>query len=132
MDFDSLPDRTGFTTYTEQGFKIEQINGIPTQPLVADFPFGGATIGITNNVVGFVRLTQVGGGSFALSSIDLDAFGRDADVIPASVLFTGTTATNTTVTQSFTTDTNENSYQTFTFNSSFTNIDWLVRLLYVV
>jgi hypothetical protein len=125
MDFNSLANGTRFTTYTEQGFKIDQINGVTNGELQALNNSGLSSIGITNGTTSpaLVRLTKVDGGSFALSSIDLDTALAPAFVFgAASVLFTGTTATNTTVTQSFTTDTTDRSYQTFAFNSSFTDL----------
>jgi hypothetical protein len=127
MDFNSLPSNTGFTTYTEKGFTIDIIDNANSAIFAAQYDFGSGSQAILTYVYSpaFIRLTRVGGGAFSLSSIDLNtdylALSR------AFVLFKGNTASGNTVTQTFTTDTDENSSQTLAFNSNFTDlvsVDW--------
>jgi hypothetical protein len=68
------------------------------------------------NDAGITLLTQVGGGAFTLSSIDLNGFGG---IVP--VTFTGTRADATTVSQTFTTDALFSTLETFNF-TKFTNL----------
>lgn len=131
LDFQSLEQNNDIgnnvgTSYTEDGFTVSQPG---TQPY-ALFAFGtqsrsypGSTALFNNNRDGVTRLTQVGGGAFTLSSIDLADLFNDGSQAP--VTFTGLRADSSTTTQSFVTD-NLSGLQTFNF-SNFTNlvsVDW--------
>ncbi len=126
IDFQSLEQNNsnvndaGFT-YTEDGFTLDNLS--------TSFPFAffgtqesrypGSTALFNDTVDGITRLTQNGGGLFDLNSIQLTSLLGDYSV---TVNFTGTKADSSTVTQAFTTDAILSTLETFTFNSSFTNL----------
>jgi hypothetical protein len=123
LEANSLPGNT----YTESGFTLSDLTGISPQPFAVwgtRSPFyAGSTALINNFSGGITRLTQVGGGAFNLSSIDLTDIGGN---FSTTVSFTGRRADTSTVTQSFTTDAITRTLQTFNF-SDFTNlvaVDW--------
>ncbi|MCA2723050.1 MAG: PEP-CTERM sorting domain-containing protein [Microcystis sp. M048S1] len=125
IDFQSLEqnnsgvNNVGFT-YTEDGFTLDNLS-------IASFAFfgtqasryPGSTALFNNTVGGITRLTQNGGGLFDLNSIQLTSANGDDSV---TVNFTGTKADSSTVSQAFTTDAILSTLETFTFNSSFTNL----------
>jgi hypothetical protein len=130
LDFESLAqnNNTGNdvgTSYTEDGFTVSQV-GSQLYPFAVwgnqsnDYP--GSTALYNNTANGVTRLTQVGGGAFTLSSIDLaNIFSTTS---PTPVTFTGLKADTTTITQNFTT--NAIGLTTFNF-ANFTNlvsVDW--------
>jgi hypothetical protein len=129
MTFESLAVNSAFfnnagSTYTESGFTV--VSQPPTflawGTLSTFYP--GSTALFSNTSNSNIRLTQVGGGAFNLSSIDLtNALG---DNVPVTVSFTGTRADSSTVAQSFTTDNVVRTLETFNF-TNFTNlvrVDW--------
>ena len=84
-----------------------------------EFRYPGSTALLNGTVGGITRLTQNGGGLFDLNSIQLTSLvGNDS----VTVNFTGTKADSSTVSQAFTTDAILSTLETFTFNSSFTNL----------
>jgi hypothetical protein len=114
-------------TYTESGFTLSEVN-----PNYVSY-FGnwgtrsqfypGSTALFNNNRYGTTRLTQVGGGAFNLSSIDLTDLAGNTST---TVLFTGRKTDGSNVSQSFTTDAITTTLQTFNF-TNFTNlirVDW--------
>ena len=126
IDFQSLEqNNSGFNnvgfTYTEDGFTLDNLS--------TPYPFGvfgtqepryaGSTALFNGTENGITRLTQNGGGLFDLNSIQLTSLNGSYSV---TVNFTGTKADSSTVTQSFTTDAILSTLETFTFNSSFTNL----------
>jgi hypothetical protein len=126
IDFQSLEQNNsnlngaGFT-YTEDGFTLDNLSTF--------FPFAffgtqesrypGSTALFNDTVDGITRLTQNGEGLFDLNSIQLTSLNGDDSV---TVNFTGTKADSSTVSQAFTTDAILSTLETFTFNSSFTNL----------
>jgi hypothetical protein len=123
MDFNSLPNISaslGTTAYTENGFTLTDLKnnvGFYTTGNLSSTALYNASVDIRT------RLTQVGAGSFTLSSIDLTSLAGDYSV---TVTFTGTRADTSTITQSFTTDTVLSTLETFNF-TDFTNlvsVDW--------
>ncbi len=109
------------STYTESGFNVSSSTGqtfssFGTQR--SEYP-GSTALTLFGDVGStLVRLTQVGGGAFDLSSIDLaDYFNQG---LQRTVNFTGTKADNSTVTQSVALD-NLPGLQTLNF-SGFTNL----------
>jgi len=116
----SVPNNVGFT-YTEDGFTLDNLS--------TPFPFTffgtqesrypGSTALFNDTVGGITRLTQNGGGLFDLNSIQLTSLNGNSSV---TVNFTGTKADSSTVSQAFTTDAILSTLETFTFNSSFTNL----------
>jgi PEP-CTERM motif len=132
IDFESLEQNNdlvndvGFS-YTEDGFTLDDLS--------LEFPFAvfgtqetrfpGSTALFNNTIDGITRLTQNSGGLFDINSIQLTSLNGDTSV---TVNFTGTKADSSTVTQSFTTDAILSTLETFTFNSSFTDlvsVEWL-------
>jgi hypothetical protein len=126
IDFQSLEQNNqnvngvGFT-YTEDGFTLDNLSTpnpfkfFGTQ--ASRYP--GSTALLNDTVDGITRLTQNGGGLFDLNSIQLTSANGDDSV---TVNFTGTKADSSTVSQAFTTDAILSTLETFTFNSSFTNL----------
>lgn len=116
----SVANNVGFT-YTEDGFTLGNLSTpfpfafFGTQ----EFRYPGSTALFNRTVGGITRLTQNGGGLFDLNSIQLTSLNGSYSV---TVNFTGTKADSSTVTQSFTTDAILSTLETFTFNSSFTNL----------
>jgi len=132
IDFQSLEQNNpivngvGFT-YTEDGFTLDNLSTpnpfkfFGTQ--ASHYP--GSTALLNDTVDGITRLTQNGGGLFDLNSIQLTSANGDDSV---TVNFTGTKADSSTVSQAFTTDAILSTLETFTFNSSFTNlvsVEWI-------
>ena len=126
IDFQSLEqNNSGFNnvgfTYTEDGFTLDNLS---TPSPFAFFGtqasrYPGSTALFNNTINGITRLTQNGGGLFDLNSIQLTSLvGNDS----VTVNFTGTKADSSTVSQTFTTDAILSTLETFTFNSSFTNL----------
>ncbi|NCQ90266.1 MAG: PEP-CTERM sorting domain-containing protein [Microcystis aeruginosa TA09] len=116
----SVPNNVGFT-YTEAGFTLDNLSTpfpfffFGTQ----EFRYPGSTALLNGTVGGITRLTQNGGGLFDLNSIQLTSLNGNDSV---TVNFTGTKADSSTVSQAFTTDAILSTLETFTFNSSFTNL----------
>ncbi len=115
------------TSYTDQNFTVSQV-GSQSQPFAVwstqSSRYPGSTALVNGTGGGSIRLTQVGDLPFTLSSIDLANIFNDATSTP--VTFTGLTANNTNVSQTFTTS--APGLTTFNFNSSFTNlvsVDWV-------
>lgn len=129
MNFESLAVNNASinnvgTTYTENGFTVSQVGADQFAVFgTQDNRYPGSTA-LFNNVIGGVsRLTQVGGGAFNLSSIDLTNLNNNQTV---AVSFTGTRSDNSTIAQSFTTDAILSTLETFSF-TNFTNlvsVDW--------
>ncbi len=126
IDFQSLEqvnDQTNIVldSYTEKGFLFDSVdttygsNGAFTVEGTLSLDYQGSTA--LWEAYDFTSLTQVGGGAFDLASIDL---AGAVDLI-RTVNFYGTKADLSTVEQAFTTD-RLSGFQTFTFNSSFTNL----------
>jgi hypothetical protein len=112
--------------YTENNFAIAS-STIYSDALISwgtqSSSFPGST-GLLNNYGQSVNLSQVGGGVFTLSSIDLADEYDLGDA--ASITFTGTKADASIITQSFTTDTLRG-LENFTF-ANFTDlvsVDWV-------
>jgi hypothetical protein len=115
LDFNELPKvRTSIgSTYTNQGFTITALFG-------GDFFSSGdlSSTSLFNQYGdGISRLTQVSGGAFNLFSIDLTEVSDQS----VDVIFTGTRADTTIVTQSFTTDEVTSTLETLNF-TNFTNL----------
>ncbi|WP_310484049.1 hypothetical protein [Chamaesiphon sp. VAR_48_metabat_403] len=113
------------TSYTEDGFTVSQV-GTQSSSLAVwgnqSTFYPGSTALFNNASGGVTRLTQVGGGAFTLSSIDLVDLFNEPRSTP--VTFTGLKADTTTITQNFTTS--EIGLTTFNF-TNFTNlvsVDW--------
>ncbi|WP_373546667.1 hypothetical protein [Chamaesiphon sp.] len=91
------------TTYTENGFTVSQVGnqrfqlGVWGTQSVAS---PGSTALFNNPANGVIRLTQVGGGAFTLSSIDLANLLNSRTSTP--VTFSGLSADNSTTAQTFT------------------------------
>jgi hypothetical protein len=131
LDFQSLEQNNNdfnyvASPYTEDGFKIVDLTyntgfysiGTQTQN------YAGSTALTTDYFGSVTRLTQVGGGTFTLSSIGLGNTIIGGDL---TISFTGLKADNTTVIQDFTTDLNAINLRTFDF-SNFTDlvsVDWV-------
>jgi hypothetical protein len=132
IDFESLEQNNGTInsvgfSYTEDGFTLDNLS-LPFPFSVfgtqgSSFP--GSTALFNNTINGITRLTQNAGGLFDINSIQLTSLNGDESV---TVNFTGTKADSSTVTQSFTTDSILSTLETFTFDSSFTDlvsVEWL-------
>jgi len=132
IDFQSLEQNNsnvndaGFT-YTEDGFTLDNLS--TAYPFAffgtQESRYPGSTALFNNTANGITRLTQNGGGLFDLNSIQLTSLLGDDSV---TVNFTGTKADSSTVNQAFTTDAILSTLETFTFNSSFTNlvsVEWI-------
>jgi hypothetical protein len=128
IDFESLAhnDPNGFTTqgfsYTENGFTMTNSNGSSDAYLVwgTSSPyFPGSTTLSHNYANTTTTLSQVGGGAFTFSSIDLTDIYNQFDNI--TVDFTGNLSGGGTVFQSFTTNSSQG-LETFNF-TNFTNLD---------
>jgi hypothetical protein len=130
IDFQSLEQvnaQSGIVlySYTEKGFSFDSYNSNGT---TSYFGFEGTlspryqgSTALSEAGNDFNYLTQVGGGAFDLASIDLTG-SFDLDIgRNSTVNFTGIKTDFSTVTQSFTTD-DLSGFQTFTFNSDFTNL----------
>ncbi len=126
IDFQSLEqnnsgvNNVGFT-YTEDGFTLDNLS--TSFPFAffgtQEFRYPGSTALFNRTAGGITRLTQNGGGLFDLNSIQLTSLNGSYSV---TVNFTGTKADSSTVSQAFTTDAILSTLETFTFNSSFTNL----------
>jgi hypothetical protein len=117
-------------TYTEKGFTLSEPvvnpNGFYSYG-TQSINYAGSTTLFNYSTGGNTRLTQVGGGAFTLSSIDLTHLFDFGNNTPMTVTFNGTVAGGGTVTQSFTTDSVLNTLETFNF-TNFTNlvsVDWI-------
>ena len=111
-------------SYTEKGFLFDSVSINGNGAFVVEGTLSPDYQGSTAlwEIYDFTRLTQVGGGAFDLASIDLAGFiGSSGTGLNDTVNFTGTKADFSTVAQSFTTDA-LSGFQTFTFNSGFTNL----------
>ncbi|MDD4881997.1 MAG: PEP-CTERM sorting domain-containing protein [Gallionellaceae bacterium] len=110
--------------YEEDGFRLVNAGDWPFATYGAlDADFSGSTAMINDNDRGVTVLTQVGGGAFSLTSIDLAELALGAGSY--SVAFTGTTTSGSAVTQQFTLD-GAHGAQTFTFDPGFTNLTSVV------
>jgi hypothetical protein len=138
IDFQELTLNNSFTyntnvvgsTYTKNGFTINALNsssfGLEFAGTQAP-NYAGSTALFVWAGGGSSLLTQVGGGTFNLSSIDLTANST------ITATFTGTKADNSTVTRSFATDTIQNTFQTVNF-TNFTDlvrVDWSQSASYI-
>jgi hypothetical protein len=129
LDFQSLESNGSYfafpgQTYTEKGFKLDIPNpGAYSEFLVVQTGntdrYAGSTTLMQNSSNDTTRLTAVSGGSFTLSSIGLTGFYL---TYLGTAIFTSTKADNTTVTQSFTTDSILNTIETFSFTNDFTSL----------
>jgi len=112
------------TTYTENGFTVSQVDSVPFAVFgTQESRYPGSTALFINTIGGSSRLTQVGGGAFNLSSIDLTSLDGNQTV---AVSFTGRRSDNSTIAQFFTTDAILSTLETFSF-TNFTNlvsVDW--------
>lgn len=105
MDFQGLQTAgTGFLRvgrlYVEDGFQVRtlprtSLNGFLSPHTGNTFYFAGSTALFNNSSNGITELTQVGGGSFQLLSIDLSQLRRNSAITP--VTFTGTYSSGGTV-----------------------------------
>src|ERR1035437_2457796 len=128
LTFESLSsaaDNYSFaTTYTEQGFKLDDITasgtGFSTWGTSSPF-YSGSTALINDNWLGLTRLTQVGGGAFALNSIALVTMYPGITDDGSDVTFTGIKTDSTIVTQTFHVA-DAAAQMTFAFASGFTNL----------
>ena len=125
IDFQSLEQvnaQRGIVSdfYTEKGFLFDSVSIDSSGAFAVEGTLSPNYQGSTAlwEIYDFTRLLQVDGGAFDLASIDLTAFSVGLN---RTVNFTGTKADFSTVTQSFTTDA-LSGFQTFTFNSGFTNL----------
>jgi len=111
----------GFT-YSEAGFTLTEFDPDNVLPFVTfgqgETRYGGSPALYNNNGDGGTRLTRDGGGEFALLSIDL---ANDKRFGATAITFTGTKSDASTVSQSFTIDTN-NVLTMFQFSSDFTDL----------
>lgn len=132
LDFQSLETTTPLEfnvglTYTEKGFTLDS-GGSSTGFFsygTQNINYAGSTTLFNNAIGGITPLTQVGGGAFTLSSIDLTNLFNNSNT-PVPVTFTGTVSGGGTVTQSFRTDAVLSTLETFNF-TNFTNlvsVDW--------
>jgi hypothetical protein len=111
----NTPTSVGNTSYTEKGFTITgSLLGTPGSLS----PYYSGSTALFDDFFSPLNLSQVGGGVFSISSIDLTTLFNSS----TTVSFTGTKANSTTVSQIFTTDAVVNTLQTFNFNSNFTDL----------
>ena len=153
IDFDAVPPPSPPTEgmvehkcpYTEDGFALSlPAGGCGLNPLFVSVhmpptPMGqysinrytGSVSFANFNWFGVTRLARTAGGSFALVSIDLDAFNPTSSLVPGgptdtsmpqTVTFTGTRPDGTTVTQAFTTDAVFPRGQTCIFGNDFAEV----------
>ncbi|WP_310430184.1 PEP-CTERM sorting domain-containing protein [Chamaesiphon sp. VAR_48_metabat_135_sub] len=118
LDFNTLPNTKFYfvgNTYTENGFTLGGSVGLPISFMVGTL---SSTALFINHTGSPANLTKVGGGTFTLSSIDLTSLNENQSV---PVTFTGTKFDNSTVTQTFTTDSVLSTLETFNF-ANFTNL----------
>jgi len=117
---------TGYTniqTYTELGFTFTNpANNNPNAFVSAQqghpTDYAGSA-GLVNNMDAGITRLSLGGTGFSLTSIDLSKLR--ASNSSATVVFTGFFVGGGSTTQTFTTS--QFGFQTFTFDSSFTNLD---------
>jgi hypothetical protein len=108
-------------TYTENGFTVSAVNSpygfnvYGTQAVA--FPGSTALV----NLNGETLLTQVGGGAFTLSSIDLANLFSNA---PIFVTFRGLRANTTTIAQTFTSSTVGLTRFNFSNFTDLVSVDW--------
>jgi hypothetical protein len=112
--------------YTEDGFVLEDLDDQSQFASVhsGDFRFLGSVHFYNNAPGGVTRLTQSGGGAFALDFIDLQSLNRDE---PVTVTFVGLLNGGPSAVQSFTTDAAPG-FQRFTFSPPFdavTEVSWV-------
>ncbi|MBK1678935.1 PEP-CTERM sorting domain-containing protein [Rhodocyclus tenuis] len=86
----------------------------------ASYFFTGSTSLINDSDSGITRLSQIGGGLFALKSIDLAAMFPGLGEEATTVTFTGLKSDSSRVTQSFSVA--ASGVQTFSFGSEFTQL----------
>jgi hypothetical protein len=137
LNFESLAQNNSTlneagTSYTENGFTL-------SQPGTQQYPFytlgststqyPRSTALINGNISGVTRLTQVGGGSFTLSSISLTAYritGSPFEPILLPVTFKGTKTDATIVSRTVIVDGIPQSLNTFLFSdfTNLTSVEW--------
>lgn len=118
-------------SYVENGYLFtntttEEVSGFsPSFSTLGSQVYGysGSTALVNDNFLSQTVLTRTNGGTFNLTSITLATlYPMDApDNTPTSVLFTGTLANGTTVSQAFTVN-GTSGTQTFAFGSAFNNL----------
>lgn len=117
IDFNSVAGNTGSygATYQEDGFQLDgNLYKIRANDQTR---YTGTTSFLSDTVNGVITLTKIGGGSFALDSIDLDGYNPQA----AAVTFVGTLLDNSITSLTFTTNATYG-LQTFAFTSAFDNV----------
>lgn len=129
IDFDALTG-SGLVdrglSYAEDGFRLDAV-GQTSNHLgsiqAGDYRYTGTPSFFNNTIGGTTQLSKMNGGSFILSSIDLDSLNHGAQV---SVTFEASTVAGGTVTQTFVTDSSFPSLQTFNFSSfvGVTTVRW--------
>ena len=130
LDFESLAQNNTAvnnvgTSYTEDGFTVSQVGtqGFPLAVFGTQFTFyPGSTALFDRRANGVIRLTQVDGGAFTLSSIDLASFSNTSTSTP--VTFTGLKADTTTISQTFTTSAIGLTNFNFTNFTNLVSVDW--------
>ena len=116
--------------YTESGYQFNNLNHVGDAVAFAVWQtgntndFNGSTALFNNYDSGQTEMTQVGGGGFNVTSIDMSCLYLN-NPGAFSVSFTGTRADASTVTNTFTLNT-PNSVQTFNFSgmSNVVKLDW--------
>lgn len=137
IDFNSLLPEPGDGTvirgniYEEDGFRLTNLS-YPTGPGGAfksihsgNFRYSDSVSFFNNVQNGVTQLTEIGGGTFDLLSIDLDSLNW---AVSTHATFIGYRADNTTVSETFYTDAVFPSRQTFYFPDSFeelTRVTWM-------
>lgn len=119
---------TGYTsiqTYTESGFTFANVASNDPDAFVSaqqghPTDYAGSAGLVNNRDAGTTRLSR-GGTGFSLTSIDLSKLR--ASNASATVVFTGFFVGGGSTSQTFTTS--QFGFQTFTFDSSFTNLDYV-------
>ncbi len=118
---------TGFTslglTYTESGFTLTAIPPNNASGLFSaqqgNTNYYAGSAGLLNNSGGGLTRLSAGGTGFSLNSIDLSRLDQARPGL-VTVTFTGTCVSGGTTTQAFTFS--QFGFQTFSFNSTFTNL----------
>ena len=133
IDFEGVPDITtretadGFwvgPVYTEDGFNVRNLDSNLISAFISPKPAdsarytGTAALFADTADTASIELTAVGGGEFDLLSIDISELGLDRPG-GISVMFVGTKANNSTVSQTFSSDVTFG-METFTLSPIFT------------